>query len=120
MAESKPPIVVGMRQTSREISTNTVYNYNSGGGIIIQPTGSGSARVEISRTIVRNNTYGIFANGTGSTGLIAVQIRDSVVSGSTFNGGYSVSLQRFNQLAILIATSSEARSRARARLNTKA
>jgi hypothetical protein len=59
---------------------------NSGGGIIVQPTGSGSARVEIARTIVRNNTYGIFANGTGSTGLIAMQIRDSVVSGSKFNG----------------------------------
>jgi hypothetical protein len=58
----------------------------SGGGIIIQPAGSGSARVTIERTRVENNTYGIFANGTGSTGLISVQVRDSVVSNSAFSG----------------------------------
>src|SRR5262249_38242712 len=58
----------------------------SGGGIIIQPAGSGSARVVIERTRVENNTYGIFANGTGSTGIISVQVRDSVVSNSKFSG----------------------------------
>jgi hypothetical protein len=58
----------------------------SGGGIIVQPAGSGSARVVIERTQVENNTYGIFANGTGSTGLISVQVRDSVVSNSAFSG----------------------------------
>src|SRR3954468_2300820 len=46
----------------------------------------GSARVELHRTVLENNTYGLFANGTGSTGLIAVQVRDSVVTGSAFNG----------------------------------
>jgi hypothetical protein len=58
----------------------------SGGGIIVQPTGSGSARVLIERTRVENNTYGIFANGMGSTGLISVQVRDSVVANSVANG----------------------------------
>jgi hypothetical protein len=58
----------------------------SGGGIVIQPTGTGAARVVIDRTRVENNTYGVFANGTGSTGVIAVQIRDSVVTGNAFNG----------------------------------
>jgi hypothetical protein len=58
----------------------------SGGGIIIQPSGSGSARVLIERTRVENNTYGIFANGMGSTGLISVQVRDSVVSNSVASG----------------------------------
>jgi hypothetical protein len=59
---------------------------SSGGGIIVQPAGTGSARVTIDRTRVENNTYGIFANGMGSTGLIAVQIKDSVVSNNRFNG----------------------------------
>src|SRR5262249_19400453 len=58
----------------------------SGGGIIIQPAGTGSARVVIERTRVENNTYGIFANGTGSSGVIAVEIKDSIVSNSKFNG----------------------------------
>ncbi len=58
----------------------------SGGGIVIQPVGSGSARVVIERTRVENNTYGIFANGTNSTGTISVQIRDTVVSNSAFAG----------------------------------
>jgi hypothetical protein len=57
-----------------------------GGGIVIQPGGTGSARVAIERTRVENNTFGIFANGTGSTGLIVVQIRDSVVAESKFHG----------------------------------
>jgi hypothetical protein len=66
------------------ISSNGLSS--SGGGIVIQPVGSGSARVELNRVAVENNTFGIFGNGTGSTGLIAVQIKDSVVSGSVFNG----------------------------------
>jgi hypothetical protein len=59
---------------------------SSGGGIVVQPAGSGSARVVIEHTRVENNTYGIFANGTGSTGLISVQVRDSVVSNSAQSG----------------------------------
>jgi len=59
---------------------------SSGGGIIIQPALSASARVMIERTRVENNTYGIFANGTGSFGVIAVQVKDSVVANNRFNG----------------------------------
>jgi parallel beta helix pectate lyase-like protein len=57
-----------------------------GGGIVIQPAGTGQARVFIERTKVENNTYGIFANGIGSTGMAAVQIRDSVAAESKFDG----------------------------------
>lgn len=70
--------------------SDTIFTDNglsdSGGGIIVQPSGSGSARVVLNRVRVENNTYGIFANGTGSTGLIIMQIRDSVVTGSGFHG----------------------------------
>ena len=71
------------------ISDSVVSNNGlpaSGGGIVIQPTGSGSARVVLDRVRVENNTYGIFADGTGSTGLILVQVRDSIVTGNTGNG----------------------------------
>jgi len=58
----------------------------SGGGIIIQPSGTGAARVVIERSRIASNTYGIFANGMGSTGPISVQIRDSVAVQNAFNG----------------------------------
>jgi hypothetical protein len=59
---------------------------SSGGGIAIAPAGSGSARVVIERTRVEGNTYGIFAVGTGSTGVIIVHVRDSVVANNVFDG----------------------------------
>jgi hypothetical protein len=64
---------------------------SGGAGILIQPQTDGSARVELNRVVVENNTHGIFANGTGNGGTntigrIAVQIRDSAVTGSAFNG----------------------------------
>jgi hypothetical protein len=59
---------------------------SDGGGIIVQPAGTGSARVAIERTRIENNTYGFFANGSGSTGVIAVQIRDSVASDNVNHG----------------------------------
>jgi hypothetical protein len=61
-------------------------NGTSGGGIIIQPSGSGSAHAVIERTTVENNTYGIFANNTGGTGAILLHIKDSTVANSTVNG----------------------------------
>ncbi len=61
-------------------------NGTSGGGIIIQPSGSGGANAVIERTTVTGNTYGIFANGTGTTGSILLHIKDSTVANSAING----------------------------------
>jgi Right handed beta helix region len=70
--------------------TDSLFSNNglgtSGGGIIIQPSGSDSAYAVIERTTVENNTYGIFANNTGSTGTILLHIKDSTVANSAFNG----------------------------------
>jgi hypothetical protein len=77
--------VTAKLHVSDSVITNTGMAA-SGGGIVIQPAGSGSARVVIERTRVEGNTYGIFANGIGSTGVIAVSIKDSVVANNTFNG----------------------------------
>src|SRR4029077_21001803 len=57
-----------------------------GGALVVQPTSTGAARVAIDRTRVQNNTFGIFANGTGSTGTIAVQVRESLASDNIFHG----------------------------------
>ena len=70
--------------------TDSFINNNglpaSGGGIAIQPVGTGSARVMIERSRVEGNTYGIYAVGTGSTGVIIVHVRDSVVANNVFDG----------------------------------
>ena len=80
------PSVAGAQLTI----TDSVFANNglaaSGGGIIIQPSGSAGAHAVIERTTVTGNTYGIFANGTGTTGSILLHIKDSTVANSTVNG----------------------------------
>jgi hypothetical protein len=58
----------------------------TGGGINIQPSGAGSARVMLNRISVDNNVNGIKGDGTGSTGGIRISIRDSQSSGNSING----------------------------------
>lgn len=60
---------------------------NDGGGIVIIPVGA--ARVSIERTRLERNTYGLFANSrniAGAGDFISVQMRDSAVAGSKFDG----------------------------------
>lgn len=58
-----------------------------GAGIQIQPTGTGSARVTISRTQVQNSSVGVRADVTGSTGTGAlVTVYDSVLAGNSGGG----------------------------------
>src|ERR1043166_2518850 len=76
--------------TARLNVSNSVISNNGtaagGGGILILPSGSGSARVVLDLVTLENNTHGIVADGTGSTGPIIVQVRDSVVAGGIGNG----------------------------------
>jgi hypothetical protein len=70
--------------------TDSIINNNglasNGGGIGIAPAGSGSARVVIERSRIEGNTYGIYAVGTGSTGVIIVHVKDSIVTNNVFDG----------------------------------
>jgi hypothetical protein len=68
------------------LPSNTFIGSLGSGGIIVESTGSGSARVVFDRVRVENNTNGILAIGSGSTGLVAVQVRDSVAANNDFNG----------------------------------
>jgi hypothetical protein len=58
----------------------------SNGGIVIRPTGSGSARISLNRIQLDNNSNGLRVDGGGSTGQILVTFRDSVAAGNTSNG----------------------------------
>jgi len=69
---------------------DTVMNENgastTGGGILVQPVGSGSAQVAVNRVRVENSTYGIVATGTSGSGTITIHSRDTVVANNTFHG----------------------------------
>ena len=54
-----------------------------GGGILIKPLGSASARVVLDNVTVSDNTAGVLIDGTATSGSNTVTIRDSVVSGSS-------------------------------------
>jgi hypothetical protein len=61
-------------------------NGSTGGGIFIQPTALGSARVSIVRVNMVNNVFGLRADGTGSTIGITVSVSDSAASENTYAG----------------------------------
>ena len=71
-------------------------------GISIRPTGSGSANVSIDRVRLQGNVNGIFLDGSGGGGAVNLNVRDSVVTGSSNVGivvassgqGYSVVVDR--------------------------
>lgn len=57
-----------------------------GGGVFVQPTGSGSAKASLMRVYAVNNVLGIRADGTGSTGGINLTLTDSMTTENTFSG----------------------------------
>lgn len=61
-------------------------NSTTTGGIVIQPSGSGSAKVSINRVQIERNAVGVRIDGTGTTGEIRAFIRNSTILGSTNNG----------------------------------
>jgi hypothetical protein len=77
--------------------SDSVISHNgqtaSGGGIIIQPSGSGAAAlVVLNRVQAVNNFHGILADGTGSSGgLILVDVRDSFVAQNRGHGIAAIS-----------------------------
>src|SRR5262245_40787028 len=57
-----------------------------GNGILVQPRGSGSARVVLNRVTLENNTQGLLADGTSTGGSIVVQVENSLFASSAGNG----------------------------------
>ena len=67
-------------------STISRANPSNTGGILIRPTGSGSAKVVLDNDTIEDNAVGILVDGGGTSGSIALNVRDSVISGSTAQG----------------------------------
>ena len=62
-----------------------------GGGVLVQPAGSGSTFGTLNRVTLNRNSNGIVAAGGNTTGAIVVEVRDSSVSRSTSHGIFASS-----------------------------
>ena len=71
--------------------TDTIIEKNgtvsTGGGILVQPTGTGTAKVGLSGVTLANNSFGFRANGSSSTGTAGITggIYDTTASGNNGN-----------------------------------
>jgi hypothetical protein len=54
--------------------------------ILVKPNSSANASVSINHVLMEDNLNGVFADGSGGGGHVLVQVKDSVVSGSSNNG----------------------------------
>jgi hypothetical protein len=59
---------------------------NVGAGVLIRPTGTGSANVVLSQLHVENNALGIKIDSLAGTGFVHLSITDSVAAGNTNAG----------------------------------
>lgn len=75
------------------VSHSTFINNGSpaagtGGGIRVQPTGAGSAKVVLNRVQLENNRFGLLADSTLGSGAITVAVNESTSVG---NSGFAFS-----------------------------
>ncbi len=84
-----PPNGVTAELFVRDTTVTENGTASTGGGIIVQPTGTGVARATLTRVSLVDNLLGVRADGTGSTGGITVAVSDSTMSGNTFSGATS-------------------------------
>jgi hypothetical protein len=54
--------------------------------ILVKPNSGANASISINRVLMEDNLNGVFADGSGGGGIVHVQVKDSVVSGSSNNG----------------------------------
>ncbi len=59
---------------------------NDGAGILVAPTGSGTAKVSITNTAALNNTRGIRGDASGTTGTVTIAVDHSTAANNTLSG----------------------------------
>jgi hypothetical protein len=73
--------------TSSFSVSNTIASDNGGSGILVQPTGSAAVKGVLSKVITNNNSFGIFVDGSFTTGAsLNVTIVDSEASNNSVDG----------------------------------
>jgi hypothetical protein len=83
--------------------SNTIVADNTGSGIIVNPTGSGTVTAVISRVDSDYNGYGIFAQ-SGPGGSLNVTVADSVVANSTSIGIFASTSAVLNAIMVRNST----------------
>jgi len=79
----------------------------TGNGILIQPTGAGSAKVALNRVLVNNNNNGIVADlEAANTGQINISMVDCETSGNANHGIAALSVAPLLQMMVDHCTSS--------------
>lgn len=82
--------VTGISAKLHVVDTLITKNGNNithvGGGMNVQPAGTGSARVVVERTTIEDSWTGILVNGSTSTNMVSFQLKDSTVANSNANG----------------------------------
>ncbi|MET0720438.1 MAG: right-handed parallel beta-helix repeat-containing protein [Tardiphaga sp.] len=78
---------------SKLFVSDTVITNNSGGGVVVRPTGTGSANATIFRTIANGNSSGFTADTSAPTsGVVSMMVRESSANGNVGAGVASISV----------------------------
>jgi hypothetical protein len=97
---------------SKLLVTDTIIekngNFGTGGGILVKPTGSGSAKVALSGVTLNGNSFGFRADGTGSTNQAGIQggVYDSTASGNAGNAFSAITLPGFSGVNLMLSHTS--------------
>jgi hypothetical protein len=54
--------------------------------VLVRPTGTGNASATVNNVYMEQQINGVFADGSGGSGIIHVNVRNSVITGSSNNG----------------------------------
>ncbi|HET9767852.1 MAG TPA: hypothetical protein VFS60_13435 [Thermoanaerobaculia bacterium] len=97
---------------SKLVVTNSIVerngNVGTGGGILVQPTGTGTAKVALSGVTLANNSFGFRANGASSTGPAGIQggIYDSTASANAGNAFSAITVPGFQGVSLMVSHTS--------------
>ena len=93
--------------SSKLFVSQTVLSNNSGGAVVVRPTGTGNATVVIATTTAFGNASGFTADTTApTTGPITMLVRDSYASGNATHGYLTQSVAASGSVGMLIERSS--------------
>jgi len=83
-------LVANSSAVAKVLVADSYFTDNGGtsqnAGILVRPTAGAQANVVIENVKLENNTNGIFMDGAGGGGATNLNVKDSVMSGSSSNG----------------------------------
>jgi hypothetical protein len=89
----------------RNVTLSNNGDASSGAGILVKPSGTGSARVTLDRVFTSKNTFGIAIDGSASTAGINATITDSVSTGNAQDGIVATTIGGGAPIGVMVKTS---------------